>query len=132
MGFSLVYFMPSFYMDTTDMLLLKREWRYWVIFAGIWVELVVCGFATLVWALSLPGTFVNDLAYKTLLLSGIETLAWNLNPLIKSDGYYALADYLGIDNLSENSLDYLRATARKYLLLEKIDMPSPPASVGSS
>jgi putative peptide zinc metalloprotease protein len=124
MGFSLVYFTPSFYMDTTDMLLLKRDWRYWVIFAGVWVELVVCGLATLVWALSLQGTFVNDLAYKTLLLSGIETLAWNLNPLIKSDGYYALADYLGIDNLSENSLDYLRAIARKYLLLDEIDLPS--------
>jgi putative peptide zinc metalloprotease protein len=124
MGFSLVYFTPSFYLDTTDMLLLERRWRHWVIFSGIWIELVICGLATLVWALTLPGTLINDLAYKTLLLSGIETLLWNLNPLIKSDGYFALADYLDIDNLAENSLEYLRAWARKHILRERIDLPA--------
>jgi putative peptide zinc metalloprotease protein len=123
MGFSLVYFTPSFYLDTTDMLLLERRWRHWVIFSGIWIELVVWGVATLVWALTLPGTLINDLAYMTLLLSGIDTLVWNLNPLIKADGYYALADYLDIDNLAENSLEYLRAWARKYILREQIDLP---------
>jgi putative peptide zinc metalloprotease protein len=123
MGFSLVYFTPSFYLDTTDMLLLERRWRHWVIFSGIWIELVVWGLATLVWALTLTGTLINDLAYMTLLLSGIDTLVWNLNPLIKADGYYALADYLDIDNLAENSLEYLRAWARKYILREQIDLP---------
>jgi putative peptide zinc metalloprotease protein len=123
MGFSLVYFTPSFYLDTTDMLLLERRWRHWVIFSGIWIELVVCGLATLVWALTLPGTLINDLAYMTLLLSGIDTLVWNLNPLIKADGYYALADFLDIDNLAEISEEYLGAWTRKYILREKIDLP---------
>jgi putative peptide zinc metalloprotease protein len=106
-GFSLVYFTPSIYTDTTDMLLLNRRQRYWVIFAGIWIELLVCGLATLVWAFTLPGTFLNDFAYKTLLLSGIETILWNFNPLIQADGYYALAEHLGIDNLAESSQKYL-------------------------
>jgi putative peptide zinc metalloprotease protein len=124
MGFSLVYFTPSFYTDTTDMVLFERGQRLCVIFAGIWVELVICGLATLVWQLTLPGTIINDLAYKALLLSGIETLLWNLNPLIKADGYYALADYLKIDNLAESSLAFISAHARKYILRENVTIPT--------
>jgi putative peptide zinc metalloprotease protein len=122
-GFSLVYFTPSIYMDTTDMLLLNRRQRYWVIFAGVWIELGVCGLATLVWAFSMPGTFLNDFAYKALLLTGIETIVWNLNPLIQADGYYALADYLGIDNLAERSQELLWATMKKHLLKQDLKLP---------
>lgn len=123
-GFSLVYFTPSFYMDTTDMLLFNRRQRYWVIFAGVWCELVVCGLATLVWSFSMPGTYLNDFAYRALLLSGIETILWNLNPLIQADGYYALADYLGIDNLAENSQQFLWAWTQKHLLAQNLELPS--------
>jgi putative peptide zinc metalloprotease protein len=122
-GFSLVYFTPSFYMDTTDMLLFNRRQRYLVIFAGIWSELVICGLATLVWALSMPGTFLNDFAYRALLLIGIETLIWNLNPFMQADGYYALADYWGLDNLAENAQQYLWAWMRKNVLGQSLQLP---------
>jgi putative peptide zinc metalloprotease protein len=124
MGVSLVYFTPSIYMDTTDMLLFNRRQRYWVIFAGIWIELLVCGIATLVWAVTMPGTFLNDFAYKTLLLTGIETILWNLNPLIQADGYYALADHLGIDNLAESSQHYLSAWFHKRFLSSGNSLPA--------
>ncbi len=124
MGFSLVYFTPSIYMDTTDMLLFNRRQRHWVIFAGIWIELLVCGSATLVWAFTLPGTVVNDFAYKTLLLSGIETILWNLNPLIQADGYYAVADHLGIDNLAESSQEYLSAWSHNRFFSSSSVLPS--------
>jgi len=39
--------------------------------------------------------------------SGIKTL-FNLNPLIKLDGYYLLSDYLEIPNLRQRALSYLR------------------------
>jgi putative peptide zinc metalloprotease protein len=42
MGFLLIYFTPAFFTDTTDILLFDRgSKRQWVIFAGIWVELVI-------------------------------------------------------------------------------------------
>ena len=69
------------------------------------------------------GFLANDLAYKMILLSGIQSVFLNLNPLIKADGYYVLAEYLRIDNLREDSFLYLRAWARKYLLREDIDLP---------
>ncbi len=123
-GFSLVYFLPSIYLDTTDMVLFKRRERWWVIFAGIWIELVICGLSTLIWYGTLPGTFLNDLAYKAVLLSGVDTLLWNLNPLIQADGYYALADYLEVDNLAESSREFLGLRLRKYVLGEPIELPA--------
>jgi putative peptide zinc metalloprotease protein len=64
MGFMLIYFTPAFYTDTTDILLFDRgSRRQWVIFAGMWIELVVCGIATLIWHFTLPGSLTNDLAY---------------------------------------------------------------------
>ena len=125
MGFLLIYFTPAFYTDTTDILLFDRgNRRLWVIFAGIWIELFVCSVAALMWHFTVPGSLVNDLAYKTMLLSGIEGALFNLNPLIKADGYYALAQFLDIDNLREDSFAFLRACVRKYLLREDIDLPT--------
>lgn len=124
MGFLLIYFTPAFFTDTTDILLFtKGSRRQWVIFAGIWVELTVCAISALIWHFSFPGSLINDLAYKAMLLSGIEGALVNLNPLIKADGYYALAQFLEIDNLREDSFAFLRALARKCLLREDIDLP---------
>jgi putative peptide zinc metalloprotease protein len=127
MGFLLIYFTPAFYTDTTDILLFKRgSQRQWVIFAGIWIELVLCGLSGVVWYFSPVGSVLNDIAYKMMLLSGIQGALLNLNPLIKADGYYALSQFLNVDNLREESFAFLRAWAQKYLLRHDIDLP--PAS----
>lgn len=125
MGFLLIYFTPAFFTDTTDILLFdKIPRRQWVIFAGIWVELVICGIAALVWHFTPPGSVVNDVAYKAMLLSGIQGALLNLNPLIKADGYYALSQFLDVDNLREDSFTYLRAWAKKYLFFQDVDLPA--------
>jgi putative peptide zinc metalloprotease protein len=127
MGFLLIYFTPAFYTDTTDILLFESMApREYVIFAGIWIELVICSLATFVWALSVPGSTVNDLAYKLLLLSGISGALLNLNPLIKADGYYAISQFLRIDSLREESFAFLRAWFQRYILRRKVEVP--PAS----
>src|SRR5271163_188896 len=124
MGFLLIYFTPAFFTDTTDILLFQKgSRRQWVVFAGIWIELVICGIAALIWHFSLPGSIVNDIAYKTMLLSGIQGAFLNLNPLIKADGYYALAQFLDIDNLREDAFAFLRAWTRKYLLFRDVELP---------
>jgi putative peptide zinc metalloprotease protein len=125
MGFLLIYFMPAFFTDTTDITLFERvSRRQWVIFAGIWIELCACGISTLIWHFTVPGSLVNDLAYKMMLLSAIQGALMNLNPLVKADGYYALSQFLEIDNLREDSFAYLKAAARKYLFRQDIDLPA--------
>jgi len=125
MGFMLIYFTPAFFTDTTDSVLCSRSsHRQWVLFAGIWIEMFFCAICTLIWRFTIPGSLANDLAYKTMLLSGIQGALLNLNPLIKADGYYALSEFLHVDNLREEAFGFMRAAARKYVLREDIDLPA--------
>jgi putative peptide zinc metalloprotease protein len=124
MGMLLIYFTPAFFTDTTDILLFDRaSRRQWVLFAGIWIELVICGIAAFFWRFTTPGSLGNDFAYKTMLLSGIQGAFLNLNPLIKADGYYALSQFLHIDNLREDAFAFLRAFARRHILREDLELP---------
>src|ERR1700735_5836540 len=85
--------------------------------------MVLCGISALVWHFSPPGSVTNDIAYKMMLLSGIQGAVLNLNPLIKADGYYALSQFLDMDNLREDSFEFLRAWARKYLFFQDVELP---------
>ena len=124
MGFMLIYFGPAFFTDTTDMHVFdKTSKRLWVIFAGLWIEMVICALATIAWALAPPGSFFGDLCYKTVLLTGVSGLLLNLNPLMKYDGYYALMQFLEIDNMREDSFDYLKAWVRHYVLRQGVVVP---------
>jgi putative peptide zinc metalloprotease protein len=128
MGFMLIYMTPAFYTDTTDVYMFARAApRQWTIFAGIWIELVICGVSTIVWYFSLPGSWISDLSYKVLLFSGITGVLLNLNPLIKADGYYALSQHLEMESLREESFAYLWAFLRRYVLRQDIELP--PATV---
>jgi len=125
MGFMLIYLTPAFFTDTTDILLMDRVApRQWTIFAGIWIELTVCGISALIWHFSLPGSLVNDVAYKLMLLSGVQGAFLNLNPLIKADGYYALCQYLQVDNLREDAFAYLKEWFLKYILRRDVELPA--------
>lgn len=125
MGLLLIFFTPAFYTDCTDMHMFDRSSkRLWTIFAGIWVELVLCALATLIWYFSPPGSFTGDIAYKTLLLTGVSGVFFNLNPLMKFDGYYALAQYLEIDNLREDAFDYLKLWTQRTIFRQDVDLPA--------
>ncbi len=125
MGFMLIYLTPAFFTDTTDILMMDRVApRQWTIFAGIWIEMVVCGLSALVWHFTMPGSFTNGLAYMLMLLSGIQGAVLNLNPLIKADGYYALCQYLSIDNLREDSFAFLKAWISKNIFRREMDLPA--------
>lgn len=124
MGLMLMYFMPTFFTDCTSMCMFDRtSKRLLTVFAGIWAELVFGGFATLVWYFSPPGSFIGDLAYKTLLLTVVSGVFMNMNPLMKLDGYYALAQYLEIENLREDSFEYWKVWLRRFVLRQPIDLP---------
>jgi putative peptide zinc metalloprotease protein len=116
MGLLLMYFTPAFYTDVSEMYMFDKPIkRLWTIFAGVWIELVLCGVATWIWYFLPPGSFFGDLCYKTLLMTGVSGVLFNMNPLMKWDGYYALSQYLEIENLYENAFDYLKHWLQRYL-----------------
>ncbi len=116
-GIALLYFTPAFYCDTTDALLFQNKWhRLWVNTAGIYVEGFVCAGATALWVASYPDTLLHELAYKTMLFTGISTIFFNVNPLIKIDGYHALTSLLEMPDLREESFRHIGAVFQKNVL----------------
>jgi putative peptide zinc metalloprotease protein len=112
-GFLLLYFQPAFYCNISDAWLFpEKSQRLWTTFAGAYFEMVVWALATLTWAVTDTDTQLNFLALVVMATSAVKTL-FNLNPLIKLDGYYLLSDYLETPNLRQKSLGYLKAVIHK-------------------
>ncbi len=108
LGFLLLYFQPAFYCNVSDAWLFpQKSRRLWVSFAGAYCDLIVWALATIAWRITDFSTGLNHIALIIMGTSGIRTL-FNLNPLIKLDGYYLLSDYLGIPNLRARAIDYLK------------------------
>ena len=124
-GVALIYVItPAFYCDTTDSLLFESKWqRLWVMTAGIYIEGFICMGATFAWVVSYPDSFLHDFAYKTMLYTGVSTVFFNINPLIKIDGYYALSSLLEIPELREESFAYLGALFQKRVLGLPVEVP---------
>jgi putative peptide zinc metalloprotease protein len=107
-GFLLLYFQPAFYCNVSDAWLFpEKAKRLWVTFAGAYFEIFLWALATLVWRVTDPGSVINYAAVVVTATSGIKSL-FNLNPLIKLDGYYLLSDYLELPNLRRRAFGYLR------------------------
>ncbi len=124
-GGALLYFMPAFYCDTTDALLFPSKWqRLWVLFAGMYIEAIICCIATGLWVASYPDTLLHELAYKMMLFTGVSTIFFNINPLRKIDGYYALASYLEIPDLREESFSYCAAVFKRHVLRLNVEVPA--------
>lgn len=123
-GIALLYFTPAFYCDTTDALLFTSKWhRLWVTTAGIFVEGFICIFATVLWVASYPDTLLHDVAFKAMLFTGISTIFFNVNPLVKIDGYHALTSMLEMPGLREDAFRYLGLFFQRHVLRLNVDVP---------
>ena len=123
-GLALLYFTPAFYCDTTDSILFENKWhRLWTTTAGIYIEGFICAGATALWVATYPDTIWNELAYKTMLFTGVSTVFFNINPLIKIDGYYALTSVLEMPELREESLRYIGAWLQRHILRLSVEVP---------
>lgn len=127
MGLMFMYLMPAFYCDVTEVWIsATRIQRLATIIAGIWIEMVVCGLAMIVWANTLTGQWVHDFAYEIILITGIAVVVVNLNPLIKLDGYYFLTEAIGIPDLKERSTAFLAGWFQSHVLRIPADTPVVP------
>jgi putative peptide zinc metalloprotease protein len=124
MGIALLYFMPAFYCDTTDSLLFPSKWqKLTVTVAGIYIEAILCTIATALWVASYPDTLLHELAYKIMLFTGVSTIFFNINPLVKIDGYYALCSLVEIPELREESFRWLGALFQRHVLRLNVEVP---------
>jgi putative peptide zinc metalloprotease protein len=106
-GFLLIYFQPAFYCNVSDAWLFpEKSKRLWVGGAGPFFELFLLAISVLVWRTVDVQTWIGSIALIVIATSSVKTLI-NLNPMIKLDGYYLLADMLEIPNLRQRSFRYV-------------------------
>jgi putative peptide zinc metalloprotease protein len=124
-GAMLLYFMPAFYCNVSDAWMFEsRARRLWVTVAGGWMQLWCATLATVIWLVSEPGSFVNTAALVTGALGGGVTLLFNYNPLLATDGYYALVDWLGMPNLRIRAFAYVGMVLRRRALRLDVQVPT--------
>lgn len=115
LGVMFLIFAPMPYVDATSAWGLRsRAERILVGLGGVMVELAVAAVAAIVWAHSAPGTW-HALAYNIMFVASVSTLVFNLNPLLRFDGYHLLVDLLDVPNLFQRSREQLRFLAEHFL-----------------
>lgn len=116
MGIVLILLTPCAYVDANaSWTFARRRHRIVVALAGMYVESFVAGFAALLWAGTQPG-FVHDVAYNLVVLASAVTVLFNINPLMRYDGYYLFSDLLGVFNLQQRAAGYLGAWFERLAL----------------
>jgi putative peptide zinc metalloprotease protein len=116
MGVMLLLFAPLPYMDATASWGFRSRFHRMLVGAsGVLAEFAVAAIAALVWAHSAPGV-VNALAYNVIFVASVSTLLFNLNPLMRFDGYHMLVDWLDVPNLFQRSRDQLKYLGERFAL----------------
>jgi len=114
LGFMVFYFGPCFFCDVSHSMLFENRWhRIWVAVAGIYFESFITVAAAVLWQITPPELAINDLSYRVMMMGLLFGVFWNLNPLLKFDGYFVLSDILQIAELREKSMRYVRDLVRR-------------------
>ncbi|MDK9725003.1 MAG: HlyD family efflux transporter periplasmic adaptor subunit [Sterolibacteriaceae bacterium MAG5] len=115
MGVAFLVMFPVAYTDTNEVWkLADRRQRLAVAAAGVATELVVAVWATLAWGL-LPEGAPKAVAFVLATTTWIATLAINISPFMRFDGYFLLADWLDMPNLHSRAFALARWDLRERL-----------------
>ena len=127
MGFLLYYLEPCFFVDVTEVYIYAGKWaRVATSIAGIWVELIFCSAASIIWWGTPAGTPVHEFTYKIILVTGVGVAVINLNPLIKLDGYYILCELVGIIGLKEDSTAFVSTWIKRHVFRLPVEVEFVP------
>lgn len=116
MGVAFLVMWPMLYTDTGESWRLRSSrQRLAISAAGVTTELALAGLATLAWALLDDGALRQAMLY--LATTGwILSLALNVSPFMRFDGYFILSDLIDFPNLHERAGGLARAWLRRTLL----------------
>jgi putative peptide zinc metalloprotease protein len=124
-GLAFMMMAPMLYTDVTDAWRLQnRRQRLIIDGAGVACELGLACIATFLWVF-LPDGNMRQIALLVATTSWIMSVAINLNPLMRFDGYYMFSDFLQIDNLQGRAFAFGQWRLRRVLF--GLAAPAPEA-----
>ncbi|UVL59526.1 HlyD family efflux transporter periplasmic adaptor subunit [Pseudomonas sp. B21-032] len=115
MGLAFMVLLPMLYTDVSDAWRVQdRRTRLLIGAGGVLAELLLACLALLAWSL-LPDGAGRTAAFMLASATWITTLAINLNPLMRFDGYFLLSDLWAVDNLQGRAFALCRWRLREAL-----------------
>ncbi len=123
MGVAFLVMWPVLYTDVNEVWTLQsRRQRLQVGAAGIASELAVAAWATLAWAF-LPEGPLRQGAFILATITWVSSVAINMSPFMRFDGYYLAMDALEMPNLHQRSFAMARWWLREALFSLREPMP---------
>ena len=127
MGVMLLVLYPTPYVDASSANAFpKRLDRAHVAAAGMMAELWLAALAFLLWMSIEPG-FLRSVLYNIAVVGSVTTVLFNANPLLRLDGYFMLADALGVPNLAQRANSFWLFLISRFGLGARAEK-APPAS----
>ena len=115
MGAYLIAFTPCAYVDASAAWGFPQlRQRVIVSLAGMYVESIVAFVALLVWSWT-DDLLVSSCAHQVVVLSTAVTVLFNINPLMRYDGYYVLSDVTGTPNLRQRGLAEVQSLLKRLI-----------------
>ncbi|MBF0621122.1 MAG: HlyD family efflux transporter periplasmic adaptor subunit [Magnetococcales bacterium] len=128
MGFLLLAFNPCLYCNVNDAWLFEENrHKIYVALAGVWFEMILGAFAAFIWVLVDSDNPVGMICFILMCISTASSLFMNLNPLMKFDGYYILADMLEVPNLRENAISWFSYSLKTKIFRLEAEAPLHPS-----
>lgn len=109
MGVAILVFFPLLYTDAGESRRAHKDsQRLFVAAAGILAEIALASFASIAWLVLDDGVWRNA-AFVLATTNWVSTVLFNMNPLMRFDGYFILADLCHIENMQSRAFALLRA-----------------------
>ena len=125
MGVALLVLFPVLYTDNTDAWrLTDQRKKLQIVLAGLAVELHIALLAIFSWGILDDGP-AKSAAFFLATTSIAGSLLVNLSPFMRFDGYYALSDFLGMQNLQPRAFELARWQLRQWLFGLPENAPEP-------
>ncbi len=106
-NFGFYYIFPVFYTDLTEIWSLDKIKRIIINLSGIYFQFII-GVVLICIYFYTRNQIILNLFFSNFVISIV-----NLNPILKFDGYWVLSDYLGKNNLLEDSNLYFKSLFNK-------------------
>ena len=122
-GLRLMVILPFFYTDTNESWKLKsRKQRFLIGAGGIMSECALAIVAMLLWGILDDGP-ARNICFYLFVVSWVSSLAINMTPFLKWDGYYMFSDLIGVQNLQKRGFNLGKWQLREWLFKLKDEKP---------
>jgi len=100
-GFTVYLIFPALYVDATESWKLTRSQRIVVNLSGVYFHIIIASIFIGLWAVT------GNQSFLAAVLMIILATLWNLNPFLKTDGYWVVSDISEVQNLSRTAFRML-------------------------